>query len=344
MRSTCGEAQQVDTDALLEDEHEDPVGGADGQQVDGDRRQRDRDRPERQRQQDEAQRQHERDHDRQPAAVDREGVARLGRRAADEDAVRRRAERGAARSRRAGGRSAADARSLLGSTVSGTEATAMRGPLSTVSGAGGEVAVGGELGAQAGQALLRCRDRSRAPSTTMLTGSVAPLGKSRSQREQSLLGHGVVRQRRRPGRAHAAARAPGRRAPAAAPSSAIRLSAGRRMTARTARRQIGPSSPADAAMRRPSHGHAQTVDAVAEDHQQRRVERQRDDDRDQADDHRAEAEAAQGGVGHEQHRDHRQRERGAAEHDRSRRGVRRRSGSPRACRCRGGAPRAAARR
>ena len=87
------EAQQIGPDALLEDEHEDPVGGADGEQVDRDRGQRDRDRPEREQQEHEAQRQHEDDHDRQPAAVDREVVARLGRCAADEDAVRRRAER-----------------------------------------------------------------------------------------------------------------------------------------------------------------------------------------------------------------------------------------------------------
>ena len=61
------EAQQIGADALLEDEHEDPVGGADGQQVDGDRGQRDGDRPEREQQQHEAQREHEGDHDRQPA-------------------------------------------------------------------------------------------------------------------------------------------------------------------------------------------------------------------------------------------------------------------------------------
>jgi hypothetical protein len=45
--------------------------------------------------------------------------------------------------------------------------------------ASGEVAVAGQLGAQAGHALLRARVPGE-PSTTMVTGSVAPLGKSRS--------------------------------------------------------------------------------------------------------------------------------------------------------------------
>ena len=40
------EAQQIDPDALLEDEHEDPVGGADRQQVHDDGGQRNGDRPE----------------------------------------------------------------------------------------------------------------------------------------------------------------------------------------------------------------------------------------------------------------------------------------------------------
>ena len=68
----------------------------------------------------------------------------------------------------------------------------------------------------------------------------------------------------------------------------------------------------------PEPRHAQAIDAVAEDHQQRRVEGQRDEDGDDADDHGAQAEAAQGRVGHEQHRDHGQRERGPAEDDRAR--------------------------
>jgi hypothetical protein len=48
-------------------------------------------------------------------------------------------------------------------------------------------------------------------------------------------------------------------------------------------------------------------------------EGQRHDDRDDAHHHRAEAEAAQRGVGHEHHADHRERERGAAEDDGARR-------------------------
>src|SRR5215217_2439470 len=89
-----GEAEQVGADALLEDEHEDPVGGADREEVDGDRGERDRDRPECEQEQEEAQRQHERDHDRQPAPVDRERVVRLGRRPADEHAIGSGAEGG----------------------------------------------------------------------------------------------------------------------------------------------------------------------------------------------------------------------------------------------------------
>ena len=49
---------------------------------------------------------------------------------------------------------AADARSLVGSTVSGTDATAIARPGLDRQRAGGEVAVAGELGAQARQALL----------------------------------------------------------------------------------------------------------------------------------------------------------------------------------------------
>ena len=48
------EAEEVRADALLEDEHQQPVGGADGEQIDRDRGQRDDDRAERKGEQDEA--------------------------------------------------------------------------------------------------------------------------------------------------------------------------------------------------------------------------------------------------------------------------------------------------
>ena len=102
---------------------------------------------------------------------------------------------------------------------------------------------------------------------------------------------------------------------------AIRLIAGRRMTASTARRQSGPSSPAEAATRRPSHGtrrrstrSPRTIRIAGWNVSATTIETSADDDG-------AQAETAQGGVGHEQHRDHRQRERGAAEDDRARGGV-----------------------
>ena len=87
----------------------------------------------------------------------------------------------------------------------------------------------------------------------MLTGSVAPLGKSRSSASRPCLatvpsGSDDVppSPMRRPSTGEASA--------SSTAVVAIRLIAGRRMTARTARRQTGPSSPADAAIRRPSHG------------------------------------------------------------------------------------------
>jgi hypothetical protein len=51
---------------VLEDEHEQAVGGADGEQVQDDRRQRDHDRAERREQEQEREPEHERDHPRHP--------------------------------------------------------------------------------------------------------------------------------------------------------------------------------------------------------------------------------------------------------------------------------------
>jgi hypothetical protein len=66
-------------------------------------------------------------------------------------------------------------------------------------------------------------------------------------------------------------------------------------------------------MPRPEPRELELVDPVAEHHQQRRVEGQRDRDGD-----RPHRKAAQDRVGHDQHAQHRQREGGAAEHDRTR--------------------------
>ena len=53
--------------AVLEDEHQQPVGGADREQVEQHRLDRDHDRPERHEQQQEAEREHEREHERRVA-------------------------------------------------------------------------------------------------------------------------------------------------------------------------------------------------------------------------------------------------------------------------------------
>ena len=225
---------------------------------------------------------------------------------------------------------AADARSLVGSTLSGREATVMRGAGLDRQRAGGEVAIGGELGAQARQARRRGGVRRRAVDDDG-DGVGRAAREVALEREQALLGGSVVRG------APCVPPSPMRRSSTGEASAsstavvAIRLIAGRRMTARTARRQIGSLLAGRRRDPAPEPRDPQAIDAIAEDHQQRRVEGQRDQDGDDADDQGAQAEAAQRRVGHEQHRDHRQRERGAAEDDRARRRARDGRGSLRAC-------------
>ena len=60
-----GEPEQALADAVLEDQHEDPVGRGDRQAVEHDRLQRDDDRAERDQHQREREHEHERDHERQ---------------------------------------------------------------------------------------------------------------------------------------------------------------------------------------------------------------------------------------------------------------------------------------
>ena len=88
----------------------------------------------------------------------------------------------------------------------------------------------------------------------------------------------------------------------------------------------------------------QRVDAVAEQPQQRRQQGQRGDHRDDADEDRADGEAAHDRAGHDQHPEHRDHEGRAAEDDGA---VRRRRRTPRSRRAapgRGRAPRGSARR
>ena len=177
---------------------------------------------------------------------------------------------------------AADARSLLGSTVSGSEATVMRGPVSSV--ARGR----------------RSRDRPRArragasgpagaaaprPSTTMLTGSVAPLGKSRCSASRPCLaavssGSDVVpaSPMRRPSTGEARASSTRRRGDQAdrRPAHHGQHGAPPERSLFAGRRRDAPPEPR----------HAQAIDAIAEHHQQRRMEGQRDQDRHDADERR----------------------------------------------------------
>ena len=83
--STCWKPKSLVPDALLEDEHEQAVGGSDREQVERDRDGGDDDRAERDGEQDEAEAEHEGEHDREPAADDVEVVDVLGGRSADED-------------------------------------------------------------------------------------------------------------------------------------------------------------------------------------------------------------------------------------------------------------------
>ena len=78
------EAEELVPDALDEDEHEQPVGGADREQVHGDGRRGNDDRAEGDRQQDEAEAQHEHEHDREPGVHDVVVVDVLRGRPADE--------------------------------------------------------------------------------------------------------------------------------------------------------------------------------------------------------------------------------------------------------------------
>ena len=82
------EAEEIGAHSLLEDEHQQPVRGANREQVDRDRRQRDDDRAEREGEQDQGESENEGDHDRQPVADQREEVAVLGRQPADQNSVR----------------------------------------------------------------------------------------------------------------------------------------------------------------------------------------------------------------------------------------------------------------
>ena len=147
---------------------------------------------------------------------------------------------------------AADPRALLGSTVSGTDATPISGPVSTVS---ARAAKSRSPASSARRRTSPCcaTGSSGEPSKTTVTGSVAPLGKSRSSASSPCLATLLFGSDDVP----AAPNCNPRTGKASANSTAvvaIRLIAGRRMTASTARRHSGPSSPAEAATRRPSHG------------------------------------------------------------------------------------------
>ena len=302
----------------LEHEHEDPVGRADGEQVDGDRGQRDRDRPEREHQEHEAQRQHEDDHDRQPAAVDREAVARLGGCAADEHAVRGLAERARdvfLAQPVDGGRRAFAGRFHAQRQGGHRDA----GPDSIVN------APAAKARSLASSARRRVRPCCAAASfagrsTAMVTGSVAPLG-SRAPARADLAWRwwcSVARSsHRRPVRRSSTGEASASKTAVVA----IRLIAGRRMTSR--RRSTRSVPP-----RRPRPRSAARATAPAADRRDRRA-----------------PSAAPGGrstrrgqgptptitapsprlrrrrVGDEQHREHGQRERGATEDHRARGGA-----------------------
>ena len=194
-----------------------------------------RDRAEGQREQHEAQVEHERDDDRQPVAVEREVVAVLGRRAADEHAVRCRAECGrhvvvAQAIDRGRGALVPDRRSAAARPrrYAARCCTVVRGRRSGVA---------GELGRAAGGAAAT-RGVAAAPSTTMFTGwwrrrEVA------LQRDESLLADGVVGQRASP-EAPILRPSTGTASASSSADASDRLSAGRRMTARTARPRTGP--------------------------------------------------------------------------------------------------------
>jgi len=79
-------AEQARCAAVLEDGDDEPVGGADGEEVEDDRRRRDDDGAKSEREQDHAQAEHEGEDDREPAAHDVEVVEVLGRRPGDEGA------------------------------------------------------------------------------------------------------------------------------------------------------------------------------------------------------------------------------------------------------------------
>ena len=72
------EVEQLLAVAVLEDEHEDAVGGADRQQVEDDRLDRHDDRAERDQQQDEREAEHEQEHDRRARHQDVDEVLRAG--------------------------------------------------------------------------------------------------------------------------------------------------------------------------------------------------------------------------------------------------------------------------
>ena len=189
----------------------------------------------------------------------------------------------------------------------------MRGPLSQAQRAGGEVAVAGQPARSRVDALLDAGIVAGAVDDDV-DGVRRAAGEVALQREQPLLGHRVVGKRRGPRGAHLQPEDRGgeREQEDGGGDQAERRAAHDGEHGAPPVRPLLAGGGRDAT---PEPRHLQPVDAVAEDHQDRGVERQRDDDRDQPDDDGPQAEAAQRGVRHEQHRDHRQREGGAAEDD-----------------------------
>ena len=195
--STCWKPKQLVADALLEDEHEQPVGGSDREQVERDRDRGDHDRAERDREQDEAEPEHEGEHDREPAADDVEVVDVLRGRSADEDRRRRDRRTPAGSGRRAGGGSRSSPRARRRRPRRGPRAG--RGRRSSDA-----VCVGGPNASSLGKARLELLDRrpNRRRGDVALDDDLrrvdAGAGEVAVQRVEALLGREAVGQRAEP--------------------------------------------------------------------------------------------------------------------------------------------------
>ena len=300
------EAEEVVADALLEDEHEQAVGGADREQVERDRDGGDHDRAEGDREQDEAEPEHEGEHDREPAADDVEVVDALRGRSADEHGRLELAER----LRDQVGAQVADRRGRLGPVrVAGDRNRDQDGVAAVRDGSAwpGRTHPGRQGSRVSSAIAVRTGAEDDVALDDDLGGIDAGAGEVAVQRVEALLGREAVGQRAQPREA----RVDREHGQSEREQERRRRDEAEERPPHHAADEPGPERTLGAgALDRPAADHRdpQRVHAVAEQAQHRGQQRQRGDHRDDPDEDRAQRQAAQDRVGHQQHPAHREHE------------------------------------